>query len=115
MKKSYKLNNGTMIYLTPEMYANHAVEIEALSDYLLKHCKNIDSIDVSDVSAGGIQIGGTHISNPGYIIMNKTINYDWSNINDIIREFIADWNCMDCEVIDNFNEFIKDGEKYGWD
>ena len=115
MKNSYKLNNGTTIYLTPEMYADHAVEIEALSDYLLKHCKNLHSIDFSDVSAGGIQLGGTHNANPGYIIMHKTINYNWDNINNVVKEFVSQWNSfMDTEV-EAFKRFTEDGEKYGWD
>lgn len=114
-KQSYKLNNGTTIYMLPSMFADHATELEAVSDYILKHCKNLHSLDISDVSAGGIQIGGTHNANPGYIIMNRTIHYNFDNLDDIIKSFIAEWNSFMDEDVAAFKRFTDDGEKYGWD
>lgn len=115
MKESYKLSNGTTVYVTPETYAEHANEFEALSDYLLRHCRGLHSLDISDVSAGGIQIGGTHNANPGYIILHKTVKYDFSNIDKAVKEFMSDWNSFADNEIAAFKKFTEDGEKYGWD
>ena len=115
MKDTYKLNNGTTVYVTPETFETHAVEFEAISDYLFKHCRNLHSLDFSDVSAGGIQVGGVHEYNPGYIMMHRTIKYDWSNINEVIRDFVKSWNEFMEEDVAAFKRFTDDGEKYGWD
>lgn len=114
MKKSYRINNTT-IYLTEETYNEHIHEIEAAIDYLFKNCKNLHSLDFSDVSTGSIQLGGAHKGNPGYLIMIKNIHYNFDNLNDIIKEFIKDWNEFTNEDIESFKSFTRDGEKYGWD
>lgn len=115
MSKSFKLNNGTTVYMEPDMFADNANTLEAISDYLLRNCREIHSISFSDVGANGIQVGGVHNFNPGYLYMIKTIKYDFSNINEIVKEFVKDWNKSTLEQIENFKRFTKDGEKYGWD
>lgn len=115
MKETYRLSNGTCCYLKEETYENHVHELEAATDYLLKHCRNLNSLSINDVSAGGIQIGGCHDSNPGYIMMNATVRYDLSDLDDIVKLFIKKWNSFMENEVTEFKKFTDDGEKYGWD
>lgn len=115
MKESFKLENKTTIYMNASDYYDHSNEIQAISDYLLKKCKNLSSLDFSDISASGIQLGGCLTSNPGYIYLYKTIKYDWSNVDVVIADFIDSWNKINEEEIESFKNFTDEGEKYGWD
>ena len=85
MKNSFKLENGTTVYMNKEMFNEHVHELIAATDYILRHSRNLHSLDLSDVSTGGIQLGGVHNMNPGYIYLIKTIKYDFSNLDDIIN------------------------------
>ena len=114
-KKTRVLNNNVITYLDEEDYFKHVDTIINISNKLFKKCHDLDSIDISNVHAGGIQIGGCHKTNPNYIMMNKTFKYDFSNINEIAEEFIKHWNSYADHDINSFNRFTKDGEINGWD
>ncbi len=86
---------------------------EELSDY-----PNFIGIDFTDVNAdGGIQVRGRHKSINGYTFGKQpTINYDFSNIDDVIEDFVSSWKKADNqEYVDSFNRFLEMGQKYGWD
>lgn len=115
MNKITEKVGRTFIYLTPKDYSDHIKEIEAASEYIYKRCKNLNSLDFNDLSAEFIQIGGTHKQNPNYIILSVRLKSDWSNLDFCIKEFISKWNDISDSDISDFNKFIEEGEKYGWD
>ena len=83
----------------------------------LKDCENFDGIDFIDVNAGGIQICGLHKEIVGfYYADSPTIKYDFSNIDEAVKEFIDGWKTADNpESVDNFKQFLEMGSMYGWD
>ena len=90
---------------------------------LLKGCltnlgfENYGGIDFCDVNAGGIQVRIHHNSISGYTYgQQKTILYDFSNIDEIPFEVVREFVRIDVpEAIQREKKFIADGEKYGWD
>ena len=85
---------------------------EALKDY-----PNFIGIHFSDIHAGGIQICGLHKEIVGfYYADSPTIKYDFSNIDEAVKEFIDGWKTADNpESVDNFKQFLELGSMYGWD
>lgn len=85
---------------------------EGLKDY-----PNFSGVDFGDVHAGGIQIRGHHKQIKGYTYGDQpTIQYDFSNLNDAVQDFIGMWKCYDePQKVQSFQSFIAAGEKYGWD
>lgn len=83
-----------------------------LSDYI-----NFKGIDFCDVSAGGIQIRGHHKEIKGYTYGNQpTIDYDFSNCEEVIDQFVDMWKELDTpERVESQKRFIADGERWGWD
>lgn len=83
----------------------------------LKGYENFNGIDFCDVSAGGIQIRGFHKEIEGYSYGKQiTINYDFSNKNEVVNLFIDMWKEYDKgDKVRREKSFIADGEKYGWD
>lgn len=107
-------------YLSNEKLKKHFNELkraEALIDKLLSGFENYGGIDFCDVNAGGIQVRIHHNSITGYTYGNqKTILYDFSNIEDIPFEVVKEFVRIDTpEAIRKEKAFIADGEKYGWD
>ncbi|UNY48727.1 hypothetical protein P9294_gp012 [Bacillus phage FADO] len=97
--------------LTTLMAVEFSID-RALSDY-----PNFDGIDFCDVSAGGIQIRGHHKEIKGYTYGGQpTIKYDFSNYVDCVSEFVEMWKELDTPSrVKSHQEFLADGEKYGWD
>lgn len=99
----------------------HQMDIQKIKEKFnveLKDHPNYAGFDLCDVSAGGIQI--RMFNNgiiKGYSYGNqKTILYDWSNLDEAINDSIQDFILCDNEKdIKFFNNFIMDGLKYGWD
>lgn len=91
--------------------------IESQIDKCLCGFENFQGIDFCNVGAGGIQIRGHHKQIKGYIYGSRpTIKYDFSNIEEVICEFIDMWRRNDTsEKIMKEKRFIYFGEKYGWD
>ena len=85
---------------------------EALKDY-----PNFIGVDFSDVHAGGIQIGGLHKEITGfYYASMPTIKYNFSNIDEAVKEFVDGWKTADNpESVGNFKRFLELGSMYGWD
>ena len=83
----------------------------------LKGYENFLGIDFCDVSASGIQIRGHHKNIKGYTYGEQpTIKYDFSNINEVIKEFVLMWWEKDNDAeIAKEKDLISFGEKYGWD
>ena len=83
----------------------------------LKDYNNFDGIDFMDVSAGGIQIRGHHKQITGYAYGDQiTIKYDFSNKDEVITQFVNMWKSQDTtENVINYQNFLLQGEKYGWD
>lgn len=115
-KNHYTICNGKVtLYLYEDTYIENVHKIEAASEYLFKNCRYLHSLSFTDVSTGYIQLGGTHDSNPGYIIMIRNIKLDFSDLDTVIKNFVKEWNQFMEEDIKVFKSFTEDGEKYGWD
>lgn len=84
---------------------------EALKDY-----ENFDGVNFVDVNARGIQVNGLHKKTGRYYFHTVTIKYDFSNIDEVVDEFVSGWKKYDNpEYISDFLSFIRMGEEYGWD
>ena len=120
MKFKYKnhytiCNDKVTLYLYEDTYVENVHKIEAASEYLFKNCKQLQSLDFSDVSASSIQLGGEHNLNPGYFMMIRHIKLDFSDLDEVIKKFVKEWNQFMDEDVKAFKSFTEDGEKYGWD
>lgn len=107
-------------YMYIEMIEEHFKELMFIQNDIhkkLKGYENFLGIDFCNVSAGGIQIRGHHKNITGYTYGEQpTIKYDFSNIKEVISEFVNMWFDYDCdEYISREKDFIAFGEKYGWD
>ena len=109
-------------YLTPSKYPkNYQEELEYIRFQINKRIKNKDNflgIDFCDVGANGIQIRGHHSLIKGYCypLTMPTLKYDFSNIDEVIEEFISIWDACDTkEKVNEVKRFIEAGRKYGWD
>ena len=107
-------------YLKLEMLEEHLKDfmyIESQLDKCLCGFENFQGIDFCNVGAGGIQIRGHHKQISGYTYGSQpTIKYDFSNVEEVICEFIDMWRRNDTEEeIIKEKRFIYYGEKYGWD
>lgn len=107
-------------YLKLEILDKHKeqlIHIEKEINRALGNFENFDGIDFYDVHAGGIQIRGHHKKIKRYTYGSQpTIKYDFSNVEQIIHEFIEMWKEYDNpQAINKELDFIRWGEKYGWD
>lgn len=107
-------------YLKIEKLEKNKKELLEIEKYItegLKNFTNFQGIDFCDVSANGIQIRGHHKSITGYTYGKQiTIKYDFSNYLECIEKFIDMWSEYDKpKKINSELDFIRDGEKYGWD
>lgn len=107
-------------YLKQEKLEKHKedlLKIEKAINKLLTGFDGFLGIDFCDVSANGIQIRGFHKKITRYCFGNQiTIKYDFSNKEEVIRDFVFMWYQHD--TLDEINgklSFIRQGEKYGWD
>ncbi len=95
-------------------------QCEYIKTQIFKHLKdypNLTKVDLLDVSAGGVQVSGTHkeISGYYYVTANTLLEYDFSNADEVVFDFVKCWKCDDDpEKIRNFKDFIFQGKKYGW-
>lgn len=107
-------------YLSHQILKEHFDELkraETLINKMLLGFENYGGIDFCDVNAGGIQVRIHHNSISGYTYgQQKTILYDFSNIDEIPFEVVREFVRIDVpEAIQREKKFIADGEKYGWD
>lgn len=102
---------------TLEKYKDKMLYIENIINKYLKGFENFQGIDFCDVNANGIQIRGHHKEIKNYTYGQQlTIEYDFSNVDDVIWEFLKMWGEVDNpQAIEREKAFIADGEKYGWD
>jgi hypothetical protein len=91
--------------------------IESIITEQLKVFPNFEGIDFCDVNAGGIQVRGHHNQIKGYSFGNQpTINYDFSNLDEVIEQFVSMWEVSDTpKKVKEYQDFIRDGERWGWD
>lgn len=107
-------------YLRLEILEEHKdqlIYIENEINKCLSGFENFQGIDFCDVHAGGIQIRGHHKQIKGYTYGSQpTIKYDFSNVEEVISEFIDMWRRKDNpQAIAKTKDFISWGERYGWD
>lgn len=109
-------------YLTPSKYPkNYEEELEFIRFQINQRIKNKDNflgVDFSDVSAGGIQVRGHHNLIKGYCypFSFPTLKYDFSNVEEVIDEFVYMWDSSNNDKnINDAKRFLADGNKYGWD
>lgn len=102
---------------TLEKYKDKMLYIENTINKYLKGFENFQGIDFCDVNARGIQIRGHHKEIKNYTYGQQlTIKYDFSNVDDVIWDFLKMWGEVDNpQAIKRERVFIADGEKYGWD
>jgi hypothetical protein len=83
----------------------------------LEQYPNFEGVDFCDVSAGGIQIRGHHKEVVGYSYgPQTTIRYDFINAMEAANQFVEGWKQHDEPVkVSGFNDFLNDGNTYGWD
>lgn len=100
-----------------EKFKGEMVRIEKLINEELKDYPNFLGIDFCDVGAYGIQINGHHKDIKNSVFGTQpTIKYDFTNKNDVIKEFVEMWKRQDTpEEIMKYKSFINYGEEYGWD
>lgn len=98
-------------------FEKQLIYIESQINRCLSGFDNFEGIDFCDVHAGGIQVRGHHKQIKGYTYGDQpTIKYDFSNVEEIIDEFICMWRRIDnSDAILQQKRFIEIGEKYGWD
>lgn len=107
-------------YLPPKMINEHFDDFMYIQDLiykLLSGFENFNGIDFCDVHANGIQVRIHHKKIKGYTYGKQhTIMYDFSNKTEIpwlvAKEFVETDNE---KAIKRAQDFIKDGEMYGWD
>ena len=101
---------------TLEKHKKEMIYIENSINKYLNGFENFLGIDFCDVSARGIQIRGHCKQIKGYTYGTQpTIKYDFSNVEDVIWEFIKMWGIVDTEEnIKKEQKFIREGERYGW-
>lgn len=102
-----------------EMIEEHLEELMFIQKDIhkkLKGYENFLGIDLCDVGANGIQIRGHHKDINGYTYGKQpTVKYDFSNIKEVISEFVNMWFDCDCdEEILKEKRFIAYGEKNDW-
>lgn len=107
-------------YLSVDIIKNHLNELIFIQENIKKKLKGYENflgIDFCDVSARGIQIRGHHKNIKGYTYGEQpTIKYDFSNINEVIKEFVLMWWEKDNDAeIEKEKDLISFGKKYGWD
>lgn len=118
-----KLYNQTFKYkpfLKEEILVEHLdklIHIQNEINKKLEEFPNFTGVDFCDVAAGGIQIRGHHAEIKGYTYGNQiTIKYDFSNYLDCIGQFVEMWKEHDVsEKVREYDRFLRDGEKWGWD
>ena len=107
MKESYNLKIN--VYMEPEIYKAHVADIFHIAEVIYKSCGNIGSVVISE-QAGGIWVGGCYPGNSFWVCHYK-VNYEWDNVDEVLKEFIKNWNP---DGKKHWDQFIDDGEKYGW-
>ena len=102
---------------TLDKYKDKMLYIQNEINKRLIDYKDFDGIDFCDVCAGGIQIRGHHKKIIGYIYGNQpTIKYDFSNVEEVICEFVEMWKRQDNpKDVESYLNFLRVGEDYGWD
>ena len=100
-----------------EEHQKQLMYIESQINKCLSGFENFEGVDFCNVDAGGIQIRGHHKQIKGYTYgQQPTIKYDFSNVEEVIDEFICMWRKVDNpQAIAKELNFIRCGEKYGWD
>lgn len=100
-----------------DKYKKQLIRIEEEINRGLRNFENFNGIDFCDVNAGGIQIRGHHKKIKGYTYGSQpTIKYDFSNVEQVIHEFVEMWKEYDNpQSVNKELDFIRWGEKYGWD
>jgi len=107
-------------FLKPDVLSEHQNDFDYIEESIctqLSEYENFDGIDFCDVGANGIQIRGFHKKVGDYTYGDQpTIKYDFSNIEEVITEFVEMWKAQDNPAkLNSYLSFIYWGEKYGWD
>lgn len=115
---------NTGFYSTPfvdvEILKKHKKDMLFIENSIkeaLKDFENFIGIDFCDVSGKGIDIRLFHKEIKKYSYGGQpTLYRDFSNIDSVIQECINEWKEIDVpDKILSEKEFIRQGEKYGWD
>ena len=106
-------------FLKKPMLEKHKEDFERIRQRIteaLKDYENFDGVNFVDVNARVIQVNGLHKKTGRYYFLILTIKYDFSNIDEVVDEFVRGWKKYDNpEYISDFLSFIRMGEEYGWD
>ena len=107
-------------YVRPERYPSDWKNVfECLRETLaheLSDCPNFVGVDFCDVGAGGVQVRGHHKDVSSHVYCHVTLPYDFSNVAQVVEEFIAAWRAADNpEYLHYYQYFLAEGKKWGWD
>ena len=92
-------------------------EIEATITDELSNYGNFDGVTFSGSPKGGISIRGIHKEAKGYYYGEYAhIAPDFSNAKEATDMFCELWReCDNPQFLKNYQRFLADGQKYGWD
>lgn len=95
-KQDFKVRDNCTLYMPLWLYEKHIHDFAAIYNYLMFKLKGVYRIDFNNISNAGISVSVAHVSDPIYYRVIKTIKYDFSNANDIIKLIVHEW--------ENYNE-----------
>ena len=100
----------------PEGYEKKLKHILNEIEYRLSEYRNLKNIDFVDVGSGYILVRGFHIEIPNYAYVMVKLKYDFANTEEVINSFVDMWISLDdIKNVSDYQKFIADGEKYGFD
>ncbi len=98
-------------YLSYLEFLKHSIH-KRLEDF-----PNFIQVSLNDVSGGYICVQGSHKEVRGYYYGDAIkLNYDFSNVDNVINNFVDMWISLDNpEWLKSYQSFLRDGERWGFD
>lgn len=118
--KFIQINNSCFVSHLSEStifkYKDKLTKIDEEIHALLADCPNFHGIDFTEDSHG-INMRGHHIEIPRYPYGSEVkLNKDLSYSEECVQRFVQEWREEDNpRTFRMYFDFLKDGEKYGWD
>lgn len=110
--KAFEITNYSLARITEDFYNKNKEKLFNIADYLHKVLDDSDSIDFNTWSDGKIYICVGSKFCTGYYIATEPIESDFNGIENVLELIIHNFKSINAK---GFNEFIKEGEKHGWD
>mgnify|MGYP001161508767 FL=1 len=76
---------------------------------------NLESVDFNYVCGTSVYLAGKAKNGLGYLV-SLPVDTDFSNIDEIVHQFIISWLDTDTKENNEFvNSFVREGNEWGWD